>query len=63
MPTASSYTNKIRFAASVKNTKAELPGSIGNLTQGSIAGCGRDISYLPTSYVRICGCKSLAPVK
>jgi sugar lactone lactonase YvrE len=56
MPSASNYTNKIRFAASVKNTKAHLQGNVGNLTQSSIAGCGLDILYSPIDYVSICGC-------
>lgn len=56
MPSAASYTNKIRFAASVKNTKTQYPGGVGNLTQGSIAGCGLDIQYTPIDYVEICPC-------
>ena len=63
MPSASSYTNKLRFVASVKNTKAQLQGGVGNLTQGSIAGCALDVNYSPVSYIRICGCKTLAPIK
>ena len=54
MPSASNYTNKLRFAASVKNTKAQLPGNVGNLTQSSIAGCGLDIQYKPVEYVEVC---------
>ena len=61
MPSAASYTNKIRFAASVKNTKAQLVGGVGNLTQGSIAGCGLDIQYTPVDYVKICECKVNPP--
>jgi sugar lactone lactonase YvrE len=61
MPSAASYTNKIRFAASVKNTKAQLVGGVGNLTQGSIAGCGLDIQYNPIEYVEVCGCSKNPP--
>ena len=61
MPSAASYTNKIRFAASVKNTKAQLVGGVGNLTQGSIAGCGLDIQYTPIEYVENCGCNKNPP--
>ena len=57
MPSASSYTNKIRFSASVKNTKAQLPGGIGNLTQGSISGCGLDVDYSLIDYIENCGCE------
>ena len=63
MPSASNYTNKIRFAASVKGTKAQLPGNIGNLTQGSIAGCGLDIQYQPIEYTKMCDCKVLNTIK
>ena len=49
MPSASSYTSKIRFAASVKDTAVQLPGGVGNLTQGSIAGAGLNIQYSPTN--------------
>jgi sugar lactone lactonase YvrE len=61
MPSAASYTNKIRFAASVKNTKAQLVGGVGNLTQGSIAGCGLDIQYNRIDYVEVCGCNKNPP--
>lgn len=61
MPSASSYTNKLRFAASVKNTKAQLPGGVGNLTQGSIAGCALDVNYSPIDYLKICECKVTIP--
>lgn len=54
MPSASNYTNKVRFAASVKNTKAQLQNNVGNLTQSSLAGCGLDIDYKPIEYVEIC---------
>lgn len=63
MPSASNYTNKVRFAASVKNTKAQLPGNIGNLTQSSIAGCGLDIQYNSIEYVKLCECKVLNGIK
>jgi len=62
MPSAASYTNKIRFAASVKNTKTQYPGGVGNLTQGSIAGCGLDIQYNPIDYIEICECKVNPPI-
>jgi hypothetical protein len=61
MPSASSYTNKLRFSASVKNTKAQLPGGVGNLTQGSIAGCGLDVDYSPIQYLQVCGCNKDRP--
>ena len=61
MPSASNYTNKIRFAASVKNTKAQLVGGVGNLTQASIAGCGLNIQYNPIEYVEICACTKNPP--
>jgi len=61
MPSASSYTNKLRFSASVKNTKAQLPGGVGNLTQGSIAGCGLDVNYSPIDYSQVCGCNKDRP--
>jgi streptogramin lyase len=56
MPSASAYTNKLRFVASVKNTKAQLQGGVGNLTQSSIAGCGLDVKYSPIDYLNICPC-------
>jgi sugar lactone lactonase YvrE len=56
MPSASAYTNKLRFVASVKNTKAQLQGGVGNLTQSSIAGCGLDVNYSPIDYLKICPC-------
>jgi len=62
MPSAASYTNKIRFAASVKNTKAQLPGGVGNITQPSAAGCGLNIQYNPIEYVEICECKVNLPI-
>jgi len=62
MPSASSYTNKLRFSASVKNTKAQLPGGVGNLTQGSIAGCGLDVNYSPIQYLQVCGCNKDRPI-
>ena len=61
MPSAANYTNKIRFAASVKNTKAQLKGGIGNLTQTSIAGCGLNIQYTPIEYIDVCECKTIPP--
>ena len=61
MPSAASYTNKIRFAASVKNTKTQYPGGVGNLTQGSIAACGLDIQYNPVDYIEICPCNINPP--
>jgi hypothetical protein len=33
MPSASSYTNKMRVSALARNVKVEYPGNIGNLTQ------------------------------
>jgi outer membrane protein assembly factor BamB len=54
MPVASNYTSKVRFAASVKNTKVELPSSIGNLTQSGIAGCGLSKNYAHIDYVELC---------
>jgi len=62
MPSASNYTNKIRFAASVKNTKAQLVGGVGNLTQASIAGCGLNIQYDPIDYVQVCECSKNPPI-
>jgi hypothetical protein len=54
MPAASNYTSKVRFAASVKNTKVQLPSSIGNLTQSGIAGCGLSKNYAHINYVESC---------
>lgn len=62
MPSASNYTNKIRFAASVKNTKAQLVGGVANGTQGSISGCGLDIQYGPINYVIQCPCPIGKPI-
>ena len=63
MPAASSYTNKRRVAAESKNTKVNYPGGIANGTQPMIAACGLNMSYAPVNYIRICGCKTLAPLK
>ncbi len=64
MPSASNYTNKVRFAASVKNTKVQLIGGIANGTQSSIAGCGLDIQYNAIEYVEVCrlGCRPIPVV-
>jgi len=56
MPSAAAYTNRVRFAASVKNTKAQMPGNVGNLAQTTAAGCGLSVDYLPKTYVENVRC-------
>lgn len=65
MPSAAAYTNRLRFAASVKNTKAQMPGNVGNLAQTAAAGCGLTPDYSRLTYTEnqrcVCSVKYKAP--
>lgn len=56
MPSAACYTNRIRFTSSIQDTKAQLLGNVGNLTQSTISGCALNIDYSPIEYIETRNC-------
>ena len=63
MPSAASYTNKLRVAAQVKGRKVQLPGGLANATQTLRSACNLSMSYTTITYKVQCPCDKFPPPK
>ena len=63
MPSAASYTNKLRVAAQIRSRKVQLPGGVADATQSMRSACNIPMSYAPVDYNVPCPChKFSAPI-
>jgi hypothetical protein len=63
MPSAASYTNKLRVAAQTRGRKVQLPGGMANATQSMRSACNISMSYVPVAYNVPCPCNKFPPPK
>ena len=61
MPSAASYTNKLRVAAQLRSRKVQLPGGMADATQSLRSACNISMSYTPVSYKLPCPCHKFPP--
>ena len=61
MPSAASYTNKLRVAAQLRSRKVQLPGGMADATQSLRSACNLSMSYTPVSYKIPCPCNKFPP--